>query len=157
MRVDYSLCLDTYQYFLHRSLHEVKFLYKHFHSVHHRLYVPFAFGALYSHPVEGAFLDGLGVVLVHSIVGMSERQAIILFGFATYKSVEDHCGYHFPWHPIHTIFGNNSEYHDIHHQVREISLSFMDSFFLLLVLLMSLSLASDYLLFAFSFITASRY
>ena len=118
--VNDSLCLDTYQYFLHRSLHEVKFLYKHFHSVHHRLYVPFAFGALYSHPFEGAFLDGLGAAFAHSIAGMSERQAILLFGFATYKSVEDHCGYHFPWHPVHRLFGNNSEYHDIHHQVRHI-------------------------------------
>jgi len=108
--------LDTYQYFLHRMFHEVQFFYKHFHSVHHRLYVPFAFGALYGHPFEGAVLDGLGATISHSLSGMSDRQAILLFAFATYKTVDDHCGYYFPYHPIHMLFGNNAEYHDIHHQ-----------------------------------------
>jgi len=108
--------LDTYQYFLHRMFHEVKFFYKHFHSVHHRLYVPFAFGSLYGHPFEGAILDGLGATLSHTLAGMTDRQAILLFAFATYKTVDDHCGYYFPWHPIHMLFGNNAEYHDIHHQ-----------------------------------------
>merc|ERR1712226_313352 len=42
--------IDTWQYFLHRL----------FHTVHHRLYVPYAFGALYNHPVEGFLLDTLG-------------------------------------------------------------------------------------------------
>ncbi|KAF8522446.1 sphingosine hydroxylase [Hysterangium stoloniferum] len=110
------LILDTYQYFLHRMFHEVKFFYKHFHSVHHRLYVPYAFGALYGHPFEGAILDGLGATLAHTLAGLSDRQGILLFAFATYKTVDDHCGYYFPWHPIHMLFGNNAEYHDIHHQ-----------------------------------------
>ena len=87
--------------------------------MHHRLYVPFAFGSLYGHPFEGAILDGLGAGLSHTIAGMTERQAIFLFGFATYKTVDDHCGYYFPWHPVHMAFGNNSDYHDIHHQVCE--------------------------------------
>lgn len=45
--------MDAWQYALHRSFHESRFLYKHFHSHHHRLYVPYAFGALYNHPLEG--------------------------------------------------------------------------------------------------------
>jgi len=118
MSIFHSFFLDTYQYFLHRTFHEVKFLYKHFHSMHHRLYVPFAFGALYGHPFEGAILDGLGAGLAHTIAGMTERQAIILFGFATYKTVDDHCGYAFPFDPFQIMSGNNADYHDIHHQVR---------------------------------------
>ncbi|GJJ07861.1 hypothetical protein Clacol_002067 [Clathrus columnatus] len=110
------IIMDTYQYFLHRTFHEIPFLYKHFHSMHHRLYVPFAFGSLYGHPFEGAILDGIGGGLSHSLAGLSERQAIFFFAFATYKTVDDHCGYYFPWHPIHALFGNNADYHDIHHQ-----------------------------------------
>ena len=86
--------------------------------MHHRLYVPFAFGALYGHPFEGAILDGLGAGLSAVFAGLSERQIILLFGVATFKTVDDHCGYYFPWYPVHMIFGNNSDYHDIHHQVR---------------------------------------
>lgn len=45
--------MDAWQYVLHRAFHESRFLYRHFHSHHHRLYVPYAFGALYNHPFEG--------------------------------------------------------------------------------------------------------
>jgi sterol desaturase/sphingolipid hydroxylase (fatty acid hydroxylase superfamily) len=109
--------IDTWQYFLHRLMHMNKFLYKHLHSVHHRLYVPYSFGALYNHPVEGFLLDTLGSVVAQSASFMSTRQAIFLFTFATFKTVDDHCGYAFPFDPLQLISGNNSDYHDIHHQV----------------------------------------
>ncbi|GJJ07862.1 hypothetical protein Clacol_002068 [Clathrus columnatus] len=108
--------LDTYEYFLHRTFHEIKFLYKHFHSIHHRLHAPYAFGAMYGHPFESAVLDGLGATLAHTLVGLTDRQAILFFALASYKTVDDHCGYNFPWHPVHRFFGNSAEYHDIHHQ-----------------------------------------
>ncbi|CAG8510096.1 25663_t:CDS:2 [Gigaspora rosea] len=44
--------LDTWQYFMHRLFHQSAFLYRHIHSRHHRLYAPYAFGALYNHPIE---------------------------------------------------------------------------------------------------------
>lgn len=122
--------VDTYQYFLHRTFHEIPFLYKHFHSMHHRLYVPFAFGSLYGHPFEGAILDGAGAGLAHSLSGLSERQAIFFFAFTTYKTVDDHCGYHFPWHPIHMLFGNNADYHDIHHQHAGIKFNYSQPLFI---------------------------
>ena len=52
--------VDTWQYFLHRAMHMNKFLYTWLHSRHHRLYVPYAYGALYNHPIEGFMLDTLG-------------------------------------------------------------------------------------------------
>lgn len=120
--INNRVIVDTYQYFLHRTFHEIPFLYKHFHSMHHRLYVPFAFGSLYGHPFEGAILDGAGAGLAHTLSGLSTRQAIFFFAFTTYKTVDDHCGYNFPWHPVHMLFGNNADYHDIHHQVCCVSL-----------------------------------
>lgn len=109
--------IDTWQYFLHRLMHVNKFLYKQFHSWHHRLYVPYAFGSLYNHPVEGFLLDSLGAAVAESVTGMTTRQAMLLFCFSTFKTVDDHCGYNLPFDPLQMITGNNADYHDIHHQV----------------------------------------
>ena len=109
--------IDTWQYFLHRLMHSNKFLYKQFHSWHHRLYVPYAFGSLYNHPLEGLFLDSIGALLAEWMTGMSTRQAMLLFTFSTMKTVDDHCGYSLPWDPLQWLTGTNADYHDIHHQV----------------------------------------
>ena len=109
--------VDTWQYFLHRLMHVNKFLYRHLHSWHHRLYVPYAFGALYNHPLEGFLLDSLGTATAESLTRLSTRQAMVLFTLATFKTVDDHCGYNFPWDPLQWMSGNNANYHDIHHQV----------------------------------------
>lgn len=98
-------------------MHSNKFLYRNFHSVHHRLYVPYAFGALYNHPLEGFLLDSVGAAVAEKVAGLSVRQAIFLFAFSSMKTVDDHCGYSFPFDPLQMFSGNNADYHDIHHQV----------------------------------------
>jgi sphinganine C4-monooxygenase len=100
-----------------------------FHSRHHRLYVPYAFGALYNHPFEGFLLDTLGTGLAFLASQMTIRQSIWLFTFSTIKTVDDHCGYAFPWDPLQLITGNNSAYHDIHHQSWGIKTNFSQPFF----------------------------
>ena len=113
----FRFIIDTWQYFLHRLMHINKFLYKQFHSWHHRLYVPYAFGSLYNHPLEGFLLDTLGAVIAEWAVGLSTRQAMLLFSVSSLKTVDDHCGYSFPWDPLQMCTRNNADYHDIHHQV----------------------------------------
>ncbi|KAI1816046.1 fatty acid hydroxylase superfamily-domain-containing protein [Poronia punctata] len=125
-----AICaLDTWQYFLHRGMHMNKWLYTKFHSRHHRLYVPYAYGALYNHPVEGFLLDTLGAGLAYKIAGMSAKQGIAFFTFSTIKTVDDHCGYALPWDPLQHITGNNASYHDIHHQSWGIKTNFSQPFF----------------------------
>jgi len=121
--------IDTWQYFLHRWMHVNKFLYKQFHSWHHRLYVPYAYGALYNHPLEGLFLDSMGALVAEWLTGMSTRQAILLFTFSTLKTVDDHCGYSLPWDPLQWLTGNNADYHDIHHQAIGVKSNFAQPFF----------------------------
>lgn len=104
-------------------MHNVPYLYRNFHSWHHRLYVPYAFGALYNHPLEGFALDILGTAMAHSLSFMTTRQAVLLFTFTTAKTVDDHCGWRLPWDPMQILFSNNADYHDIHHQVCTSSLS----------------------------------
>lgn len=124
-----SFLLDTWQYFWHRAFHINQFLYKHIHSVHHRLYCPYAFGALYNHPLEGFILDTLGAVVAHWASGMSVRQATFLFGISTAKTVDDHCGLALPFDPLQHLFGNNAAYHDIHHQQFGIKKNFSQPYF----------------------------
>lgn len=121
--------IDSWQFFLHRLMHINKALYKRFHSRHHRLYVPYAFGALYNDPVEGFLLDTLGSGLAAIVTMLTPRQQIILFTFSTLKTVDDHCGYSFPWDVFQIVFPNNSIYHDIHHQNFGIKNNFSQPFF----------------------------
>jgi sphinganine C4-monooxygenase len=113
--------MDAWQYWLHRTVHSVAFLYKHFHSVHHRLYAPYSFGGLYNHPVEGFFVDTLGAAVAEAAACLEMREAALFFTLSMIKTVDDHCGYRLPFNPFHLLFVNSSDYHDIHHQVSRFS------------------------------------
>ncbi|XAR56007.1 Sphinganine C(4)-monooxygenase [Bertholletia excelsa] len=123
------LVLDTWQYFMHRFMHQNKFLYRHIHSQHHRLVVPYAFGALFNHPLEGLILDTIGGALSFLLSGMSPRTSIFFFSFATLKTVDDHCGLWLPGNLFQCLFRNNSAYHDIHHQLYGNKYNFSQPFF----------------------------
>ncbi|GKU99487.1 hypothetical protein SLEP1_g12334 [Rubroshorea leprosula] len=125
------LVLDTWQYFMHRYMHHNKFLYRHIHSLHHRLVVPYAFGALYNHPIEGLLLDTIGGALSFLLSGMSARASIFFFSFATIKTVDDHCGLWLPGNLFHIFFRNNTAYHDVHHQLYGSKYNFSQPFFVM--------------------------
>ncbi|KAK1289257.1 Sphinganine C(4)-monooxygenase 1 [Acorus calamus] len=82
----------AWQCFLHRYMHLSRFLYKHIHSWHHRLVVPYAYGSQYNHPLEGFLLDTIGGALSFLISGMSPRASIVFFSVSTMKGINDHCG-----------------------------------------------------------------
>lgn len=109
--------LDTHQYFVHRYLHVNKFLYKHFHSKHHKIIVSYPYAALYADPFEGFVIDTVGGALACLLTGMSPATAAFFFSIGTMKTVDDHCGFMLPWHPLHVFFENNSAFHDVHHQL----------------------------------------
>ncbi|XVE85873.1 hypothetical protein DITRI_Ditri17bG0126300 [Diplodiscus trichospermus] len=121
--------LDTYQYFLHRFIFHNKFLYKYIHAQHHRLVAPYAFGAIYSHPLEAFLGDTVGGCLAYVVSGMSPRTSIFFFSFATVKTVDDHCGILYPGNPFHIFFRNNTVYHDIHHQLHGGKYNYAQPFF----------------------------
>ncbi|KAI0638714.1 sphingosine hydroxylase [Trametes polyzona] len=122
--------IDSWQYFLHRALHMNAWLYKKFHAQHHRLYVPYAYGTLYNHPVEGFLMDTLGALVAERVSGVTMREATLLFVVATLKAVNVHCGYNFPWDPLQIFTANNADYHDIHHQAIGIKSNFAQPFFI---------------------------
>ncbi|QSL65963.1 hypothetical protein MERGE_003100 [Pneumocystis wakefieldiae] len=97
-------------------MHYNSTLYRYIHSKHHQLYVPYAFGALYNHPVEGLLMDIIGAGLAFQLSGLGVMGGCIFFCFSTLKTVDDHCGYVFPYDPLQRLFDNNSKYHYLHHQ-----------------------------------------
>lgn len=140
--------LDTWQYFWHRAMHVNKWMYSKlqsratnlakdsadrtlakWHARHHRLYVPYAYGALYNHPVEGFVLDTAGAGLAYKVSFMSPRMGMWFFVGSMMKTVDDHCGYALPWDPLQHITSNNAAYHDIHHQSWGIKSNFSQPFF----------------------------
>ncbi|XP_022775903.1 sphinganine C4-monooxygenase 1-like [Durio zibethinus] len=125
------LVLDTWQYFMHRYFHHNKFLYRRFHSHHHKLVVPYAFGAIYNHPLEAFVFDIIGGTLSYILSGMSPRTSIFFFSFATIKSVDDHCGLWLPGNFFHFFFNNNSAYHDVHHNLYGGKYNFSQPFFVM--------------------------
>ncbi|KAK4138294.1 hypothetical protein BT67DRAFT_5568 [Trichocladium antarcticum] len=121
--------LDVWQYFWHRAMHLNKWMYTNWHARHHRLYVPYAYGALYNHPVEGFVLDTLGAALGYKITFLSPRMGMAFFTCSMMKTVDDHCGYALPFDPLQHITSNNAAYHDIHHQSWGIKTNFSQPFF----------------------------
>lgn len=139
--------LDTWEYAWHRWMHVNKWMYSklrpdralrdksltnylaHWHSRHHRLYIPYAYGALYNHPVEGFILDTAGAGLAYKVSCMSPRMGLWFFVGSMMKTVDDHCGYKFKYDPFQHITGNNAAYHDIHHQNWGIKTNFSQPFF----------------------------
>lgn len=121
--------MDTWQYWIHRAMHVNTYLYKKIHSTHHRLMIPYAYGALYNHPLEALLLDSVGALVSMYATRMSCEVAVCFFCFSTVKTVLDHCGYRFPVNPLHDMFPNSAAYHDVHHDIRGIKKNFSQPFF----------------------------
>lgn len=122
---------DTFQYFTHRAFHENKWLYsehapchcqtstklkvmtEHIHSMHHEIYVPYAYGAFYNHPLETIPIDMIGFPICLAICGLNNRQSTIFGAVWTFKTVVDHCGYDFPYNPCNIVCPNSVLFHDL--------------------------------------------
>ena len=74
-------------------------------------------------------MDTLGASVAFKAAGMTLRQGMLFFGFSSMKTVDDHCGYAFPWDPLQLMTSNNAAYHDIHHQTWGIKTNFSQPFF----------------------------
>lgn len=109
---------DAFSYFFHRLNHNVKFLYKWIHSVHHSVGAPFPLDVYYVHPLElmihstGA---GIGFGLIYLLFG--NISIYLLWGYYALIALHEidlHSGMKsliFKWLP----FYGSTEHHDIHH------------------------------------------
>ncbi|KAI4178572.1 MAG: hypothetical protein L6R41_008329, partial [Letrouitia leprolyta] len=86
------IVVDTWIYFTHRLCHANLTLYRLVHAQHHRLYVSYAYGAVYAHWLETLFLDILSFILAGQIAHLNARQTMLFGSMATIKTISDHCG-----------------------------------------------------------------
>lgn len=84
-----------------------------------------------TYAILGLLLDSGGAAIAHAASFMTVRQGIFLFVFSTLKTVCDHGGYAFPpWlDPLHLVFPNTAEYHDVHHQMQGLRYNYSQPFF----------------------------
>ena len=120
---------DVWQYACHRIMHTSRFLYRNLHSWHHRLVVPYSFGALYGHPVEGFVADTIGGTAAFLVSGMSPRASIFFFSLCTVKVIDNHCGLSLLPNWDRLSFWNSAAYHDVHHQRGGGRVNFSQPFF----------------------------
>ncbi|MET0404067.1 MAG: sterol desaturase family protein [Cystobacter sp.] len=115
-QIAFFIVLDDFLYYwMHRTLH-TPWLYKHVHSVHHRITTPFALTGNYMHAVE--FVATATLVLVGpSLVGAHVVTLWAWVLFRQFEAVDGHSGYDAPWNPGLLIpFYKGSVYHDFHHR-----------------------------------------
>ncbi|XP_078435980.1 sphinganine C4-monooxygenase 1-like [Wolffia australiana] len=123
------LSLDAWEYFWHRLLHENKFLFRNFHAMHHRLIVPYAYGAQYNHVGEAFGGQLIGSAIAMAISGMSPVTSALFFCLLTLKTIDDHCCKWFPSrHPFHRFLHNNTAFHTLHHQIHGFKCNYSSHF-----------------------------
>eukprot|EP00300_Choanocystis_sp_HF-7_P006034 c14439_g1_i2.p1 GENE.c14439_g1_i2~~c14439_g1_i2.p1 ORF type:complete len:212 (+),score=28.33 c14439_g1_i2:181-816(+) len=109
---------DTTFYWCHRGLHASPFLYKTIHKIHHQCQIPVGVCSENTHPIEFVFSNILplmaGPLLLRSHLCTTWLWIVWRIG----ATVDDHCGYDFPWSFYRVVpFSGSATFHDLHHSV----------------------------------------
>lgn len=118
-----SMRVFVFVLFLHVVLGNV-------HAVHHRLYVPFSYGALYNHWADSIFGDYVAGLLGVYLIRLTAHEQMFFLWLVIFKVVEDHAAYELPWSPstlLGRLTGCTSTYHHVHHQSWGIKVSSQQS------------------------------
>ena len=106
---------DFFFYFLHRFMHENRFIYRKIHKIHHRANVPMPIEYIYVHPLEwmsGMIGPFLGMILIG---GISFESYLIYLVIRNMHEIHIHSGIKTSLiHKILPFYGTN-EHHDMHH------------------------------------------
>ncbi|KAI9332836.1 hypothetical protein BDR26DRAFT_912353 [Obelidium mucronatum] len=111
---------DTYHYWGHRALHW-GILYKYIHKQHHYYQAPFGIVAEYASVAETLIL-GIGFFLgplIWSVANYSLHVVGVFawLGLRLVLTVDNHCGYDFPWSLRHWFpVWAGADFHDYHHE-----------------------------------------
>ena len=120
---------DFVFYWCHRLLHH-RSLYPHVHKIHHKFHQSWAIASEFAHPLE--FVIGNIVPVVagprllavgHALTGkwdlLPHTFTIWMWmGIRIATSIDNHCGYAFPWSPVRLLpgwLGLSTQAHDFHH------------------------------------------
>ena len=112
----FFIILDDFLfYWVHRSLHENKWLLRHVHSVHHRIRNTCALDGNYFHWLEFVIIGSLALV-GPLLLGC---HLYVLYAWIIIRNIEaadGHSGYDLPWNPLRYLpLYDGAVYHDFHH------------------------------------------
>lgn len=112
----FFILLDDFLYYwMHRYMHENKWLLKHIHSVHHRIRNTCGINGNYMHWVEYVLTAGLtlvGPLLIGAHIYVVWAWVII----RQIEGADGHIGYDIPWNPAKLFpLYKGPVYHDFHH------------------------------------------
>lgn len=112
----FFIVLDDFLfYWMHRGLHESRWLFKKVHSTHHRIMTPWAITGHYMHPVE-LILTAVVALVGPLLVGAHVVTLYLWIVIRQWEAAEGHAGYDFPWSPTHLMpFSDGATHHDYHH------------------------------------------
>ena len=108
---------DFFFYFLHRWMHENKYLLRKVHSIHHRSFSPLALEYLYVHPFEwilGYVGPFIGIALISCFSPVSCWTFWIYIIVRNIHELEIHSGFKSKISQWIPLWGEN-EHHDLHH------------------------------------------
>lgn len=116
LQLSFFVLLDDFLfYWMHRQLHENKWLLKNVHSVHHRIKNTCALDGNYFHWLEFVLIASL--TMVGPII--TGCHLYVLYAWIVIRSIEaadGHAGYDFPWNPLRFLpLYDGPVYHDFHH------------------------------------------
>tara|TARA_Y100000590_G_C15684188_1_gene1000965 strand:- start:383 stop:1075 length:693 start_codon:yes stop_codon:yes gene_type:complete len=110
---------DTFFYFLHRLMHENKYIYTKIHKIHHRANSPIAIDYIYVHPLE--WMSGF----IGPFIGILIMGGVNIYTFWLYLFVRNfhelaiHSGLKSSFISRIIPFYGNNEHHDLHHAKRD--------------------------------------
>lgn len=106
---------DFLYYWMHRAMHENRWLLKNVHAVHHRIRNPSAIAGNHFHWIELVMTAGLALV-GPLLVGAHVAVVWVWIVIRQLEAADGHTGYHFPWDPLHWLpFYQGAAPHDFHH------------------------------------------
>lgn len=99
--------VDTIEYFTHLVMHRVPFLYKNFHKEHHKIIIPYSYGALYNSDFEALTTSGM-MTYGFYLMQISFPEFIVVTALSYIATVLDHS-------EEFAKLGFKNRFHKLHH------------------------------------------